>query len=180
VIPVQPSAIGLLSSGAADVTSLVHTLSAAAPELEADVRATLAELRRTLVATREAARSLRAGVDTLSAELVTDGASLRATAADLQRLLEDPAWRGLGGDAVAAVDDVRRLTARLDALAASLDGLVGENRGAVRAITGDLRRASGDLRAAARRVRESPASLLHEHPLAEKPVPDPAPDGGAP
>ena len=175
VIPTDPSVLAEIESTVHDVSILARRLSATAAPIESEAAVAVAELRATLVAGRQAARTFDATVAALGSEVALSAAAFRARADDLGAILQDPAWRSLGPEALAALQDVRRAVARLDAVAHEAERLAQENRGDVRAAVENLRGASVEARGAARRVRESPASLFVEHPRVEKSIPDPLP-----
>jgi hypothetical protein len=157
------------------VATLVRRLNATTAAIESDAAPALAELRGALVAGRDAARTLDATTAAVGTEVASSASAFRGTADDLRAILREPAWRSLGNETLAAVEDVRRAIAKLDGLAATVERIAEENRADIRAAIDNLKRASGEMRAAARHVREQPASLLVEHPPVEKPIPDPLP-----
>jgi phospholipid/cholesterol/gamma-HCH transport system substrate-binding protein len=177
-IPIEPSLMGELESSVHDVAAVARRLNAATATVASDAVAAVAELRAALVACRGAARTLEATMAAIGSEANLSGAAFRATSEDLRAILQEPAWRSLGGEVLATVEDIRRVVAKLETAAGDAERLAQENRGDVRALVENLRRASSDARTAARRVRESPASLLVEHPPLEKPIPDPLPPRG--
>ncbi len=174
-IPIEPSLMGELEDVVHDVATLARRLSAATAAVETDALAAVVDLRQTLVAARDAARTLDANTAVIGSEVAQSGAAFRATAEDLQSLLRDPAWKSAGSEVLAALEDARHAIATIDRVGTRAEQLAAENQGDVRVAIENLRRASADVRIAARRVRESPASLIVEHPSAEKAIPDPEP-----
>jgi phospholipid/cholesterol/gamma-HCH transport system substrate-binding protein len=177
VIPIEPSFLSELEKTAHDVATIVRRLGATTAAIESDAAPAVAELRAALVALSGAARALEATTGAIGSDVAASAAAFNATAGDLHGILADPAWRSLGGEVLATVQEIRRAVEQLERVARDVQSVTGENRADVRAALENLRRATGDLRIAARRVRESPASLVVEHPPVEKPIPDPMPPG---
>ncbi|HZU96352.1 MAG TPA: MlaD family protein [Planctomycetota bacterium] len=177
VIPIEPSFLTELETTAHDVATLVRRLGATTAAIESEAAPAIADLRAGLVAFRGAARALEATTGVIGSDVAASAQAFNMTAGDLHGILADPAWRSLGGEVLAAVQEIRRTVEKLERVAHEVEGSAGENRADVRAAVENLKRATGDLRIAARRVRESPASLVVEHPPVEKPIPDPTPPG---
>ncbi len=166
-----PSILSTAGSTIEDVALLAHDLRGSGAQVEA----ALEELRLTLVALREGVGTASATAAAIGTDVRTGVEALRATTDDVRAVVSDPAWRSLGPALLAAIEDLRRATATLDRAAASVAAIGEENRGDVRAILEELRRASVDVRGAARRVRDTPSSLVFDRAPPEKPFPDPLP-----
>jgi ABC-type transporter Mla subunit MlaD len=177
-IAIEASVFAELEGTMHDVATLVRRLTDLTANVSSDAQAAVKEMRGALVAVRDAARTLDASTAAIGSEAALSAASFRAAADDVHAILKDPAWASLGGEALAGVADARRAIAKLERAADDVERVLKENRGDLRDSMQSLKRASGDVRAAARRVRESPASLVVEHPPAEKPSPDPLPPLG--
>jgi phospholipid/cholesterol/gamma-HCH transport system substrate-binding protein len=167
----EVSILSTLEATLRDVADMARGLRGS----EAEARATVRELRDALVATRDAARGIQATAAAVGTGVEAGVQALRDTTSDLRALLAEPAWREAGPELVGALRDLRRATGAVERAASAVSEVGEQNQADLRALVLDLRRAGGDVRAVARRVRESPASLLVEHPRPDKPFPDPLP-----
>lgn len=173
-----PSILSTAGATIEDVALLAHDLRGSGAQVEL----ALEELRVALIALREGAGVATATAAAIGTDVHVGVEALRATTEDVRAVVADPAWRSVGPALLGAIEDLRRATAALDRAATSVAGISEESRGDVRAILEELRRASVDVRGAARRVRDSPSSLVFDRAPVEKAFPDPIRErrGGAP
>lgn len=170
-IPAEPSLLSTLEAALRDVAEMARGLR----DEGGHAADALRELRGALVATRDAARAVEGTAAAIGTDVRAGVTTLRGVGDDVRGLLADPAWRSVGPDLASALQELRAAAAAIESAAAVVARVGEESEGDVRAALHDLRRTSGDLRAVARKLRESPASLVVEHPPVEKPFPDPPP-----
>jgi ABC-type transporter Mla subunit MlaD len=174
-VTLVPSILNVLEETVHDVAALAHRLNTTTAAIESQVAPTVADIREALEAWRDTARGVDASTAAIASQVALSSEAFRGTASDVRTILRDSAWQSLGPEVLAAVEDARRALARLERAASMAETVTAENRDDVRAAVESLRHASSDVRATARHVRESPASLVIEHPRREKPIPDELP-----